>query len=201
MADESHSDVTRILRAIRDGDSQASENLLAAVYDELRALARRHMRQERPNHILQTTALVHEAYLRLVTGCDGAWQNRRHFFAAAGEAMRRILVEWARHTAALKRGGDRRRIALNENEIGFVADATEVLALNDSLSALERIDKRKSDVVKLRYFGGMTIEETAEALDVTPATVKRDWQFARAWLHESMAGPERTPQDSEAHDS
>lgn len=148
-------------------------------------MAQRQMNKEKVGHTLQPTALVHEAFLRLV-GEQVSWDSRAHFFAAAAEAMRRILVDRARQKAAFKRGGDRHKVELDGGSAFDDIDCDEVLAVDEALQNLEAIDKRKSEVVKLRYFSGFTIEETAAALNIAPATVKRDWGYARAWLHEAL---------------
>jgi RNA polymerase sigma factor (TIGR02999 family) len=191
------SDVTRILAEIERGDPQASAQLLALVYDELRSLAAQKMAKEAPGHTLQATALVHEAYLRLVNADEVQhWNSRGHFFAAAAEAMRRLLVDSARRKKALQRGGGRERldITLVEPETPRVSE--DVLALNDALEKLERQDRDKAELVKLRYFAGMTMEQAAEAIGISPATAHRYWHYARAWLHQEIAGKE---EDSEKH--
>ena len=178
------SDVTRILNAIEGGDGKAADELLPLVYDELRLLAAQKMRQERPGQTLQATALVHEAYVRLVEAECQNWNSRNHFFMAAAEAMRRILIEHARQKKALKHGGDRRRVNLDTafpgSQNGEFPD--NLIALNEAFEKLSRKNKRKADVVRLRYFAGLTMEQTAEILDTSLATVKRDWAYARAWL-------------------
>jgi len=178
------SDVTRILNAIEGGDPQAADELLPLVYEELRLLATRKMAQERPGQTLQATALVHEAYVRLVEAECQNWNSRNHFFMAAAEAMRRILIEHARRKRTLKYGGDRQRLDLDD-AIPATEDARfsdDLLALNDAFEKLCRRNRRKADVVRLRYFAGLTMEQTAEILDTSLATVKRDWAYARAWL-------------------
>jgi RNA polymerase sigma factor (TIGR02999 family) len=186
------SEVTRILSAIERGDSRAAEQLLPLVYDELRRLAARKLAQERPGQTLQATALVHEAYLRLVgaeaSGTAPSFNGRGHFFAAAAEAMRRILVERARHKHSLKAGGGRRRQELAEAEPAVAGPDIDVLALNDALAELERTDKRRADVVKLRFFVGLTIEEAAEALGISASTADNDWAYARCWLRLAIDG-------------
>ena len=178
------SDVTRILSAIEQGDPRAAEQLLPLVYDELRKLAAQRMAQEKPGQTLEATALVHEAYLRLVdTDAALQWNSRGHFFAAAAEAMRRILVERARQKQSLKGGGQLERIELSQ----FAAPAAEpagvdVLDLHAALVELEREEPEKAAIVKLRFFAGLSVEETAEALGISVATAKRYWAYARAWL-------------------
>jgi RNA polymerase sigma factor (TIGR02999 family) len=182
--------VTRLLSAIERGEPHAAEELLPIVYEELRSLARRRMAAESPGQTLQATALVHEAYLRLIgdaTTNAAGWDNRGHFFAAAATAMRRILVERARRRRRLKRGGDRARIDLDEGKLLGTDQTVDLIELDDALQRLERYDERKCRVVMLRYFAGLTIEETAEALGVSPATVKNDWTYARAWLHRELS--------------
>lgn len=179
-------DVTIILQAVQEGDESASERLLPLVYDELRKLARRRMANEPSDHTLQATALVHEAYLRLVGGQHVAWDNRGHFFGAAARAMRRILLERARKYARIKHGAERQRVSLDEGKLALGQTSEDVLALDEALDRLEKLDPRKSEIVHLRYFAGLTIEETAEALGVSPATVKNDWKFAKAWLYAEL---------------
>jgi len=180
-------DVTRILSRIEQGDGHATAELLPLVYDELRKLAAAKMAQEKPGQTLQATALVHEAYIRLVDQTAGEhWENRRHFFAAAAEAMRRILVDHARQRLTAKRGGSIRRKALDAELIG-TASPEEILAVHDSLDALAQEDAMAADVVRLRYFGGFSIEEAATILGVSRATAYRLWTFAHAWLWASLA--------------
>jgi RNA polymerase sigma factor (TIGR02999 family) len=177
------SDVTRILSAIEQGDPHAASELLPLVYDELRQLGARKLAQEKPGQTLQATALVHEAYLRLVgAGDDPHWHNRRHFFAAAAEAMRRILVERARHKHRLKAGGDRQRLELADLEPAAPDPGVELLELNEVLDKLEQHDPRKAALVKLRFFAGMTIEQAAQALGISTSTADNDWAYARCWL-------------------
>jgi len=187
------SDVTRILSQIEQGDPQASAQLLTLVYDELRRLAAQKMAHEVPGQTLQATALVHEAYLRLVDA-EGVqhWNSRGHFFAAAAEAMRRLLVENARRKNALQRGGDRERLDLSLAEPEAPRLSEDVLALNDALEKLEKQDRNKADLVKLRYFAGMTMEQAAEAVGISPATAHRHWNYARAWLHQEISGKDES---------
>jgi RNA polymerase sigma factor (TIGR02999 family) len=182
------SDVTRILSAIDEGDPRAANELLPLIYDELRQMARQRLAQEAPGHTLQPTALVHEAWLRLGDGRDGRWESRRHFFAAAAEAMRRILVESARRKQALKRGGDRRQLDLEELEFASPAPCEEVLAVDDALRRLEDVDPTAARFVKLRYFSGMTVPEAAQTLGVSPRTGDRLWSYARTWLYREIGG-------------
>jgi len=180
--------VTQILRAPETWDRGSSEELLPLVYDELRRLARSYMAREPAGHTLQPTALVHEAYLRLVGEQHLEWQGRAHFFAAAARAMRRILVDRARRRKTSKHGGDRARIPVERIQIAEGEDPPElVLALNDALEKLERIDARKAQIVMLRYFVDMTIEETASLLNLSPTTVKNEWRFSKAWLWREMS--------------
>ncbi len=182
------SDVTQILIAIENGDCRAAEQLPPLVYDELRRLAAEKMTHEQPDHTLQATALVHEAYIRLVDVTTiQRWDSQRHFFAAAAEAMRRILVEHARHKSRLKRGGDLQRQELDESQLGVAGFQDDVLQLDAALAELERKDARRAEVVKLRYFAGLTTDEVATALNVSSSTVDRDWTYARAWLFRRVA--------------
>ncbi|MBX3404051.1 MAG: sigma-70 family RNA polymerase sigma factor [Phycisphaeraceae bacterium] len=190
MSDAERQDVTLILQEIAAGDSAAAAHLLPIVYEELRSLARAHLASERAGHTLQPTALVHEAYLRLVGPAPDdarSFNGRQHFFATAATAMRRILVDHARERNALKRGGGR-RVELTDNDAVAVGDDLDLIGLDDALRKLESIDERRARVVTLRYFGGLTVAQTSAALGVSPATVKNDWAFARAWLLREMAG-------------
>ncbi len=182
------SEVTRILSAIVSGDPGAAERLLPLVYDELRRLAAARMADEKPGHTLQPTALVHEAYLRLVGGGERAWDSRGHFFAAAAEAMHRIVVEAARRKSRLKHGGGLERVEVELADLPTRLPAEDLVALDDALVRLEQIDPVKARLVTLRYFAGMTIEQAAEALDISRVTAHRYWTFARAWLHGQMCG-------------
>ena len=179
--------VTRILSAIEQGDPRAAEQLLPLVYDELRRLAARRLAQEKPGQTLQATALVHEAYLRLV-GAETAqpWDGRGHFFAAAAEAMRRILINRARDKGRQKRGGGRRRLDLDHLAVAGEATAEETLAVDEVLQRLEQHNKPCADLVKLRFFAGLTMDEAAAALGVAPRTAHRYWDFARAWLYDAL---------------
>ncbi|MDX1455095.1 MAG: sigma-70 family RNA polymerase sigma factor [Gammaproteobacteria bacterium] len=179
-------DLTQLLAEASSGDARAQSRLLEEVYHELRKLAESQMRRERSGHTLQATALVNEAYLRLA-GNQGEWQNRRHFFGAAAEAMRRILIEHARRRDAEKRGGGLERVTLEGLEIPGGQDSINLLELDEALNALAEQNPRLRETVMLRYFTGLSIEETAEVLDISPASVKRDWTYARAWLFEYMA--------------
>jgi RNA polymerase sigma factor (TIGR02999 family) len=183
-------DVTRILSAIQQGDSQAGEKLLPLVYAELRRLAAHKMAGERAGHTLQATALVHEAYLRLV-GADHQqkWDNGRHFFAAAAEAMRRILIEKARRNQRIRHGGGRRKVDLDELDLAKQGPAKMVLALNDALEQLAAEEPVVAEVVKLRYFAGLTLEEAAAALSISLRTANRHWAYAKAWLYDELSEP------------
>jgi RNA polymerase sigma factor (TIGR02999 family) len=186
------SDVTRILSAIEQGDPRAAELLLPLVYDELRRLAAQRLAQEKPGQTLQATALVHEAYLRLVDGAQiQGWNSRGHFFAAAAEAMRRILVDSARRKRRLKHGGGRRRLPLEPLELPADDRADDLIALNDALDELARREPVKAELVKLRYFAGLSLEEAASCLGISSVTAKRYWAVARAWLFAALsdAGP------------
>ncbi len=179
---EENDNVTRILQAVSEGDKQAAEDLIPLVYGELRKLATWRLKQEAEGHTLQATALVHDAYMKLSVG-EQQWDGRKHFFCAAAEAMRRILIDRARHRKAIKHGGGWQRTEYAEDRIDVPsAQEDEALAINDILDRFAQIEPRKAEVVKLRYFVGMTIEETAEALGISTPTAKRDWMFARAWL-------------------
>ena len=176
-------DVTRILSEIDQGDPTAAEQLLPLVYEELRKLAAAKLAKEKPEHTLQATALVHEAYLRLLgRENEPHWNSRGHFFAAAAEAMRRILIEAARRKQSLKAGGDIDRITIQESEFAAAGKSDDLLALDEALQKLEQQSPRKAQVVKLRYFAGLTIPQTAEALGIAPSTAISDWSYAKGWL-------------------
>jgi len=181
-------DLTRLLVAWRDGQPGALDRLVPLVYEELRRQARRRLRGERAGHTLQPTALVHEAFLRLVGQNRAQWQNREQFFAVAGQAMRRVLVDHARARAAAKRGAGQTLVVLDEIPGPAVSPGVDVLALDQALDRLAAIDPRKAQVVELRYFGGLSAPETAAALDVSLATINRDWAVARAWLFRELGG-------------
>ncbi|HXK60400.1 MAG TPA: sigma-70 family RNA polymerase sigma factor [Acidobacteriota bacterium] len=177
----SDQEITLLLQAANRGEEEARERLVHRVYGELRRLAGSIMRSERSGHTLQPTALVHEAYLRLLVG-EVNWQNRSHFFGAAAQAMRRILVEHARRKRALKRGAEYEHAELDDQQACARGDQLDILILDEALTALSGVDPRLTQVVELRYFAGLEVEETAEVLAVSPATVKRDWSYAKAWL-------------------
>ena len=181
MSMHSRPEVTELLMAWSNGDSAALERLTPLVYQELRRLARHYMAQERPGHTLQATALVNEAYLRMIEINRMRWQNRAHFFAVSAQMMRRILVEFARRRHRHKRGGEAQRVTLDD-ALPVSATGTDFVALDDALTALSAMDLRLSQVVELRFFGGLTVGETAEVLKVSPETVMRDWKTARVWL-------------------
>jgi RNA polymerase sigma-70 factor (ECF subfamily) len=179
-------DVTRLLQAWGAGDAGALEQLAPAVYDELHRVASRFMRNERPGQTLQTTALVNEAYLRLVDGGKVRWQDRAHFFAVAANMMRRILVDRARARTSAKRGGVRQRVPLEDGVIPAPDRDADLIGLDDALHLLAETDKRKARVIELRFFGGLSVEETGEVLGVSSQTVLRDWNLAKAWLAREM---------------
>jgi RNA polymerase sigma factor (TIGR02999 family) len=192
------SEVTRMLNAIEQGEPQAAEQLLPLVYDELRRLAAQRMAHETPGQTLQATALVHEAYLRLVDDKQARqWNSRGHFFAAAAEAMRRILIERARHKHSLKAGGDLRRQELADFQTVDAGPDIDLLALDEALTKLEHQDRRKAELVKLRFFAGLTIDEAAQALGISTSTADNDWAYARCWLRLEMQGPnpDASPQE------
>jgi len=184
------SDVTRILSAVEHGDPKAAEQLLPLVYDELRRLAAAKLVQEKPGQTLQATALVHEAYIRLVEGGESqSWDNRRHFFAAAAEAMRRILIERARQKQAIKRGGGLERVDLDAVEPAVLPMACDdLLGLDEAIQRLEQEHPRKAELVKLRFFAGLTTAEAARSLGVSVSTAENDWTYARCWLKLEMSG-------------
>ncbi len=183
------SEVTRILSAVEQGDPHAAEQLLPLVYDELRKLAARKLAREKPGQTLQATALVHEAYLRLVDDAKTRhWNSRGHFFAAAAEAMRRILVEHARRKKRSKHGGDRERLEIEMASLPTRMSSDELVALDEALEKLQHQDPVKARLVTLRYFGGMTIEQASEVLNISRVTAHRHWTYARAWLHQQITG-------------
>ncbi len=182
------SDVTRILNAIERGDAKATDELLPLVYEELRILAAQKLSHEPPGQTLQATALVHEAYLRLVGDEPRSWENRGHFFAAAAEAMRRILVERARHRQSARHGGNLQRVALDEAIPAIDGSEQDLLALDEALARLASEDAKLAEVVKLRYFAGLTLSQIAEVMGVTRRTVDRHWALGRAWLYQEIQG-------------
>ena len=181
------SDITHVLSALERGDPSAAEQLLPLVYDELRKLAARRLAQEPSGQTLQATALVHEAYVRLVAGAEEkAWNGRGHFFAAAAEAMRRILVDQARRKLSLRQGGNLRRHAIEDQEIEAPGPSVDVLAVHEALERFQAIDATAAEIVKLRYFAGLTIPQAAEALGISTSSADRSWAYARAWLHAAL---------------
>jgi RNA polymerase sigma factor (TIGR02999 family) len=179
-----------LLKDWGNGDQTARDELMLLVDEELRRMAHRHMRRERRGHTLQTSALVNEAFLRLIDQREVQWQNRAHFFGIAAQIMRRILVDHARGRGYVKRGGDVRHVSLDETAIVSKERAADVLALDDALINLARIDQRKSQIVELRFFGGLSVKETAAVLAVSPGTVMRDWTLAKAWLRREITADE-----------
>jgi len=196
---ESTSDVTRLIVHLRRGKTEALDELLSAVYDSLRNIARNQLRGERADHTLQTTELVHEAYMKLVDHETVDWQDRQHFFAVAARAMRQILVDHARQRTAQKRGGGAERVSLEEVTPRRKLGPSTLIALNDALDRLAERDERKAQVVECRFFGGYTTQETADVLGVSRSTVVRDWRAAQAWLNRAM-GADGTESSAEAED-
>lgn len=192
MSDEEPKSVTRMLRSAVDGDHEAASDLLPQVYDELRRLARARLRKVPPGGTLQATALVHEAYLRLVGKQDPGWDCRAHFFAAAARAMRDILVEQARRKLAKKRGGDRRRVSNTAVEPAVEPPSEDILAVDEAMRRLEQDDARKGQIVNLRYFARLTVAETAAVLGVSVGTVEREWRYTRAWLRRELSPKRRS---------
>jgi RNA polymerase sigma factor (TIGR02999 family) len=180
--------VTQLLVSWGRGDQQSLENLIPLVYDELRRQARRYLRRERPDHTLQSSALVHEVYVRLVDQRQANWHNRSQFFGVAAQLMRRILVDHARSRAAVKRGAGVPKLAIAEEVAALEMQNVDLIALDTSLSNLEKIDPQQCRIVELRFFSGLSIEDTADALGISPATVKRDWAMAKAWLYREISG-------------
>lgn len=185
------SPVTRILGEIRAGHEHAASELLPLVYAQLRAMAQKNMNQERASHTLEATALVHEAYLRLVGNEDLGWDSRAHFFTAAAEAMRRILIEHARAKKRVKRGGEHKRVPLTGLDLAAENDAEEILAVDEAFRRLETEDPEAAQVVRLRYFAGLSVAETASALGMSERSVARQWAYARAWLAGELGGNDR----------
>lgn len=186
VSEQRTDNVTELLIEVSKGDREAVDLLLPVIYDELRKLAANYLRRERPDHTLQPTALVHEAYIRLVDQTRANWQNRAHFFGVAAQIMRRLLVDHARKHNAEKRGQDFQKLSLDENIDRVVDRSAELIALDDALKGLAELDEQKARMVELRYFGGLSIEETADVLGVSPVTIKRHWRFAKAWLYGQM---------------
>jgi RNA polymerase sigma factor (TIGR02999 family) len=186
MAENSPKDVTALLQNWCRGEERALEELIPLVYDELHRLAHRYMVRERPDRTLQTSALVNEAYLRLIDAGRVSWQNRAHFFAVSSNLMRRILVDFARKRRSRKRGGEARKVELDEGFVPSPTRGADLVALDEALEALAEFDPRKAKVIELRFFGGLTPEETAEVLQVSPDTVYRDWRLAKVWLFREL---------------
>ena len=192
MESEPPSEITQLLQDWRDGDGKALDALLPRVYNELRRLARYQLRNERPDHTLQSAALVHEAYLRLVgVSAPQQWESRTHFFAIAAQLMRQILVDYARRHGTVKRGGSICKLSLEDAMATPRRAPVDVVALDDALQALARIDERQSRVVELRFFAGLSLNEISKVLEIAPATVQRDWTAARAWLHRELSRERR----------
>jgi RNA polymerase sigma factor (TIGR02999 family) len=181
------SEVTQILDDIRSGRANAASDLLPKVYQQLRAIAQQHMNQERASHTLEATALVHEAYLRLVGSQSLGWDSRAHFFTSAAEAMRRILIEHARGRKRIKRGGERQRVPLTGVDLAAEHDEEEILAVDEAFRRLETEDPSAANVVRLRFYAGLSVAETAAALGISQRSVAREWAFARAWLHDHLS--------------
>lgn len=187
MEEKPASEVSQLLQGWRDGDREALDALLPLVYKELRRLAHFQLRNERPDHTLQTSGLVHEAYLRLVGLTSPVWESRTHFFAIAAQLMRQILVDYARRHRAAKRGADLPKVVLQNAAMAAQAKGVDIILLDDALQSLAKIDPRQAQVVELRFFGGLSLHEISEALGIAPATAQRDWTAARAWLHREMS--------------
>ncbi len=179
-------EITQLLLAWGKGDEGAFDRLMPLVYDEMRKIARRYMSRQRPDHTLQTTALVNEAYLRLIDSSKVQWQNRAHFYAISAQLMRRILVDFARARTNQKRGGGAQKVVLDEALTITSEPGADLIALDDALNELAKLDRRQSQIVELRYFGGLSEDETAEILDISARTVRRDWSLARAWLYRQL---------------
>ena len=188
MDSSAPSDVSQLLIAWSNGDQAAREQLMSVVYEELHRLARRYMRNESPGHTLQTSALVHEAFIRLVDQKDVRWQNRSHFFGISAQMMRRILVDYARSRNFAKRGGGALKLSLEEGLIVSDERNEEVVAVHEALEALAKFDQRQAQIVELKFFGGLSNQETADVLAVSPGTVARDWTMAKAWLRREISG-------------
>jgi len=192
---DSHADITLLLHAAASGDRRDVDGLMMAIYDDMRRLAVGHMRGERKDHTLQPTALVHEAYVKLVDQQKTDWKDRLHFFAVASRIIRRILIDHARARQADKRGGDRTRLRLDDHDLAAPMQDVDLLALDEAMKELAEIDEQQARIVELRFFGGCTVEEVAELLKVGKRTVDRDWQAARAWLFVRLEGDDQGPAD------
>jgi RNA polymerase sigma factor (TIGR02999 family) len=186
MSADDKAEITQLLLQWREGEPEALEKLMPLVHGELRRMARNYMRRQNPGHTLQTTALVNEAYLRLVDSNRVNWQDRNHFFAISAQLMRRILVDFARKKNSLKRGGDRVMVTLDDRVDAPADQRTDVVALDDALSRLAKLSQRQSQIVEMRYFAGLTEDQIAEALGISTRTVRRDWNLARAWLYREL---------------
>ena len=186
MSQQTLPEITRILKSWSGGNRDAVDDLMPLVYDELHKVAAQYLRRQRADHTLQPTALVNEAYLKLIDISDVDWQDRAHFFAFASQTMRHILVDYARAQAREKRGGGAQKLSLDEAVSFSKEDEVDLLSLDESLRALTAIDKQQGKIVELRFFGGLTVEETAVVLHISPATVKREWRIAKAWLYKRM---------------
>ncbi|MFN2442679.1 MAG: sigma-70 family RNA polymerase sigma factor [Thermoanaerobaculia bacterium] len=186
MSDLAPREVTQLLNAWCDGSQEALDRLVPLVYEELHRLARQCMRGERPGHTLQTTELVNEAYMRLVDWKNVRWQNRAHFFGVAAQTMRRVLVDFARSRRSVKRGGGKFNVSLGEAAAVSLERGEDFIALDDALETLSALDPRKARIVELRFFGGMSVDEAAEVLEISSRTVMREWSFAQAWLHREL---------------
>lgn len=198
--DSGRPDITRLLREWRSGNAEALQRLIPLVYNELHTLASRYLSRERQDHTLQTTALVHEAYLKLAAQRDVDWQSRAHFFGIAAQLMRRILVDHARRDRRVKRGGDAPHLPLEDADPSSPAasiDSVDIYALDQALKDLETLDPQQGRIVELRFFGGLTIEEAAEVTGLSSATIKRDWVVAKAWLYRKLAGEAPAPMPGE----
>ncbi|PYS99490.1 MAG: RNA polymerase subunit sigma-70 [Acidobacteria bacterium] len=185
--DQRQPEITRILRAWSGGDREAVDSLMPLVYDELHKVAAQYLRKQRPDHTLQPTALVNEAYLKLIDISSVSWQDRAHFFAVASQTMRHVLVDHARSRKRDKRGGGAQKVSLDEAISFSQGNEVDLLSLDESMRELAAMDEQQSRIVELRFFGGLTVEETAVVLHISPATVKREWRIAKAWLHNRMS--------------
>jgi RNA polymerase sigma factor (TIGR02999 family) len=186
VPDKPPGDVTQLLQALGVSDPSVVPQVLPLVYDELRRLAAHYLRRERPDHTLQPTALVHEAYVRLAAQDRVHWRNRAHFVGVAAQLMRRVLVDHARADQAAKRGGQDTRVPIDDADAPYEAVSVDILALDEALTKLGILDPRQARIVELRYFGGLSVEEVAELLSLSPATIKREWRMARAWIHRAL---------------
>ncbi|MCA8958488.1 MAG: sigma-70 family RNA polymerase sigma factor [Planctomycetes bacterium] len=190
-------DITVFLEAAKSGDRDAAEKLLPMVYSELRAQARAMMRNENVGQTLQATALVHEAYVRTIGKGDPGWEGRKHFYAAAAESMRRVLIEAARRKRSIKRGGQQKRVDMEEVDLPVEAPSEDVLAVHEALAELEAADPRAREIVNLRYFAGLTTKETAEVMGLSVATIEREWRFIRSWMERALRRDDVPPEGSE----